>query len=213
MRKMQYITHTWTNCKTRDDRSAFTLFITPQMNAPDVDHITNWERHFFVISLNLPETTLSSSCAPDRVFCGSPDVAQVQLLKGLGFVGHPCSGNSTPSCCFAVGSLHWAFASSKSHWKIWTDIIMHKYYDMSYYTSPPRVSRSLIIPTAIHLFYYVSIEIIKKSLFYKDDIVILCCFEVFRSINWCLIVAVVCSHHLNCIEAANTLHLALPHLA
>lgn len=49
-------------------------------------------------------------------------MAQMQKLKGLGFVGHPCGGNG----CFAAGSHHLIFVSSKSHWKIQTgqDIIM-----------------------------------------------------------------------------------------
>lgn len=46
-------------------------------------------------------------------------MAQVQMLKGLAFAGiQSWRGNSSPCCCFAVGSLQWPFASSKSHWKI-----------------------------------------------------------------------------------------------
>lgn len=76
-------------------------------------------RTFLFFSHKLTAETLPPSSVPDRVFCGSPDMTTA--LKGLGFFGQSMRGNSSPSCCFtAADSLHWAFDSSKSHWKIWT---------------------------------------------------------------------------------------------
>lgn len=111
---------------------------------------------------------LPPSSVPDRVFRGSPDITQV--LKGLGFFGHSMRGNSSPSCCLAVDSLHWAFASSKSHWKnVDMLIYYHRWLQQKDYGNSTIFKYGviwLLFPTVPLDIILISHKVIKRGIFW-----------------------------------------------